>query len=221
MQRRPSDLSSSSNRKSPKAKASDSSPAPAVIGAPSEFPNFGDVAGAAAAKGGRGTVKMDPEPRMLVSAAYWAVAFALVVLVCLVLDIAWIAAFVLSLYGPMVEKVQGSPLVLDPLAGVLAYIFITVQITITIPQNTKTLTPFLLGCAWCGAIGLCSYGIYAWTVKAVVKDWSYAVAVGDTLWGFALYFITAAVVSKIMACTPFRPVEAEPLDPHSYASAAD
>jgi len=133
---------------------------------------------------------------------YYCLTFLIAAVVTTLLDVAWINLFVLPQYQPMVHAVQGASMGVRPLPGLLAYLFITLGVTVVTPKDQ--LRPFR-ETLFAALFGLVVYGVYAWTVCALLAKWSIWVAVGDTLWGPVLYGVSAFVTSFISYRCGVRP----------------
>jgi uncharacterized membrane protein len=92
-------------------------------------------------------------------------------------------------FNNQIIKIQGSPMKPDILASILTYIFLLLALNYFIlNQNKKPTDAFILG--------LCIYGIYEFTSKALLKDWPLDTAIIDTLWGGILFGSTTYLFNK-------------------------
>jgi uncharacterized membrane protein len=106
----------------------------------------------------------------------------------LVLDIAWITLFMNKMFTPMIEKIQGKPMVMRPLGGILAYgamigLFSIFKDDLT-PQKA-----FLLGAG--------VFMTYDFTSYALFSDWDLKIAVIDSMWGGVLFSLTKIVYDLV------------------------
>jgi hypothetical protein len=106
----------------------------------------------------------------------------------LVLDIAWISLFMSKVFTPMIEKIQGKPMVLRPLGGFLAYAAM-IGLFFTFKDDLTPLKEFLLG------VGV--FMTYDFTSYALFSDWDFKTAMIDTTWGGVLFLFTKVVYDMV------------------------
>lgn len=101
-------------------------------------------------------------------------------------------------YNLLVTKVQGSPIQLNFIGGVLSYLFLIIGLFVfSIPMITneynknKKQSIFLLSMLYGGVLGLIIYGIFNTTNIAIFKNYDIYVAIIDTIWGFFIYTFAA------------------------------
>ena len=83
-------------------------------------------------------------------------------------------------FGKQIKDVQGTPMKLDMMATVLAYVFIVFGLNyFIIRKHASVKDAFLLG--------LVIYGIYEFTNKAILTNWTYTTVIMDTVWGGILF----------------------------------
>ena len=113
-----------------------------------------------------------------------------VIVLVLLLDAIWITANQ-QMYKIMYSGVQKSPMQVNIPAAVIAYTFIFVIIAfISIPWAAKSSRKTLAtAIKTSGLLGLCVYGIYNFTNLALFANYSWLVAIIDTLWGATLFTI--------------------------------
>ncbi|AGE56751.1 putative membrane protein (DUF2177) [Acanthocystis turfacea Chlorella virus NE-JV-2] len=113
---------------------------------------------------------------------------AIVAVTMIVLDIAWITLFMSKIFTPMIEKIQGKPVVLRPLGGFLAYAAM-IGLFFTFKDNLTPLKAFLLG------VGV--FMTYDFTSYALFSDWDFKTAIMDSTWGGVLFFLTKIVYDML------------------------
>jgi len=113
---------------------------------------------------------------------------AIIAVTMLVLDIAWITLFMGKMFTPMIEKIQGKPLVMRPLGGVLAYAAM-IGLFYTFKDTLTPLKAFLLG------VGV--FMTYDFTSYALFSDWDLKNAIIDSTWGGILFLITKIVYDMV------------------------
>ena len=113
---------------------------------------------------------------------------ATVAVTMLVLDIAWISLFMSKVFTPMIEKIQGKPMVLRPLGGFLAYAAM-IGLFFTFKDDLTPLKAFLLG------VGV--FATYDFTNYALLSGWDLKTALIDTTWGGVLFLLTKVVYDMV------------------------
>ncbi|AGE53653.1 putative membrane protein (DUF2177) [Acanthocystis turfacea Chlorella virus GM0701.1] len=109
---------------------------------------------------------------------------AIISVTMLVLDIAWISLFMGRAFTPMIERIQGKPMVMRPLGGFLAYVAM-IGLFFTFKDNLTPLKAFLLGAG--------VFATYDFTNMALFSDWDLKTALIDTTWGGILFLLTKIV----------------------------
>lgn len=104
----------------------------------------------------------------------------------IVLDMVYFQ-FTYSGFSKMVQKVQGSPMTLRLEGAVACYLALTGLLYYFIVREGKPATDAAL-------LGLGTYAVYETTSYALLKDWDLQVAVIDTLWGGALFYLVTSAV---------------------------
>ena len=114
--------------------------------------------------------------RLLVSA---------IVLVCL--DMAYLKTFG-NYFSKQVSQVQGSKMQVNYLAAIICYIFLIIGLNYFIIKPRRSVNDAFL-------LGIVVYGVYETTNWAILKNWSAASVVIDTLWGGTLFALTTFIVN--------------------------
>ena len=112
----------------------------------------------------------------------------LTVFLLLLFDLLWIS-FVGKWFNPMVENIQGKPMNVTFIKGIIAYTILILFAYIMIPKMNNYYDTFLLG--------FFTYSIYESTNFAIFNNWNPIVAIADSLWGGVLlcllrYFCTTS-----------------------------
>ncbi|AGE55768.1 putative membrane protein (DUF2177) [Acanthocystis turfacea Chlorella virus MN0810.1] len=113
---------------------------------------------------------------------------ATIAITMLVLDIAWISVFMGRMFTPMIEKIQGKPMAMRPLGGLLAYVAM-IGLFFTFKDDLTPLKAFLLG------VGV--FATYDFTNYALLSGWDLKTALIDTTWGGVLFLITKVVYDMV------------------------
>jgi len=93
-------------------------------------------------------------------------------------DLLWITEIMKSLFEPMVQDIQGSPLNANGYKALIAYTILFLFAYIFIPKMDNYEDTFLLG--------FFTYAIYETTNYTVFDKWNPYVVVLDSLWGGVL-----------------------------------
>ena len=111
-------------------------------------------------------------------------------IIVLFLDAIYLSLFS-NWFNNVVNSIQGSDLKLDYLGAALCYILIVFSLKFfAINKNFNYMETFLLG--------VCIYGIFDLTNKAIFKKWNWESVAIDTLWGGCLYSISLFIFNKIL-----------------------
>ena len=113
---------------------------------------------------------------------------AIIAIIMLVLDIAWITLFMGKMFTPMIEKIQGKPLVMRPLGAILAYVSMF-ALFYTFKDDLTPMKAFLLGAG--------VFATYDFTSFALFSDWDLKNAIIDSTWGGILFLITKLVYDMV------------------------
>ena len=116
--------------------------------------------------------------------------FLIFSVVFVTLDLLWIQYFS-TIIGPMIEKIQGSPIQMNMIGAILAYVTMLISYTYLAydgdkPNYFKALI-----------LGFAIYGTYEFTNLALLKNWFIFTAIIDTTWGTILFALTTLIVYKI------------------------
>lgn len=107
--------------------------------------------------------------------------------VVLIVDLIWIYAYMGDQYKVAVNSIQGSPLNLNLLASVLAYLAIATILYICRKQG--------MGLVSMAVMGFLVYAVYAMTNKAIFKNFKWDLAVKDCVWGGLLFLSTSLILN--------------------------
>ncbi len=116
----------------------------------------------------------------------------------LILDLAWITLFMGPRYKQMVQNIQGTPMKVNFMYAVIAYILMIIGLNhFVLPAinvNNVTMTDCLV---YGFLFGIVLYGVYDFTMAAIVKKWNIRLALIDVLWGGFVYFISCYILRFI------------------------
>jgi uncharacterized membrane protein len=108
--------------------------------------------------------------------------------ILLVLDALFIYANS-AMFKRQIMAVQGSPLQMNAVGGILCYIFLIGGLYYFILKNKRPVQDAF----W---LGLVIYGVYETTTYALLKNWNFATVIIDTLWGGILFALTTYLTYK-------------------------
>ena len=113
----------------------------------------------------------------------------------LVLDILWITLFMGSRYKIMIKDIQGSSMTTNILYAFIAYTLMVIGLNHFVLPNIDVSNVSLQDCLSYGFIfGIVLYGVYDFTIGAVLKKWDMKLAVTDVLWGGFVYFAASYIL---------------------------
>lgn len=120
---------------------------------------------------------------------------ATIILTLALLDGIWLSLNS-SMYGGMFSRIQGSPMRVNLIGMAVAYLFVFLSFVLVVVPRLGSSEGTLWDCVReAGVVGLCIYGVYNGTNLTTFKDYSWVVAVIDTLWGGVLYTAVAWVIT--------------------------
>ena len=116
----------------------------------------------------------------------------------LILDFLWIGLYMGSRYSTMIKNIQGTPMKTNWLYAVIAYTLMVIGLNHFVLPNINVKNVTIKDSLTYGFIfGLVLYGVYDFTIGAVLKKWSMPLAILDVLWGGFVYFISCYVLKFI------------------------
>ncbi len=121
--------------------------------------------------------------------------YILIILITLILDFIWLYLNA-DMYNKVVYKIQNSKLVINYSGALLSYLCLILALfLISFPlvkyeyHKNKKQSLILLSIKTGGLLGLLMYGIINTTNIAIFTNYSYKIAIIDSLWGFFLFTI--------------------------------
>lgn len=116
----------------------------------------------------------------------------------LILDFLWIGLYMGSRYSTMIKNIQGTPMKTNWLYAVIAYTLMVIGLNHFVLPNINVKNVTIKDSLTYGFIfGLVLYGVYDFTIGAVLKKWSMSLAIIDVLWGGFVYFISCYILKFI------------------------
>lgn len=129
------------------------------------------------------------------------IKYVIVCVIILIFDAIWIGSNI-NMYSESVKEVQKSEMIVNKWSALLAYIlvlftsmYIAIPFTkLHIDKNKDSILDklwkaFIYG----GAVGFAVYGIYNTTCLSIYQNYSWLVALKDTIWGTFLNTITVFI----------------------------
>jgi len=95
-----------------------------------------------------------------------------------------------DIFKKQILTIQGSPMKINLLGGLLTYIFIVAGLYyFIIMRNRSPKDAFILG--------LVVYGVYELTNYTLLSKWSPKIVAMDTIWGGILFALTTYIINKV------------------------
>ena len=114
----------------------------------------------------------------------------LIILISLLAIDAVYLSFIYTMFGQMIQGIQGSALSLNVWGAVLCYAALTFGLWYFIIREKRSPLD-------AGLLGLVIYTVYETTSMATLKKWDPKVALLDSVWGFVLFYLATTVVYYI------------------------
>ena len=116
--------------------------------------------------------------------------FLIFSIVFVTLDLLWIQYFS-TIIGPMIEKIQGSPIQFNYISAILAYITMLISYKYLAYEGDKPNYFKAL------ILGLALYGTYEFTNYTTFKDWDPRVLAIDISWGMTVSLLSVFITNLI------------------------
>ena len=116
--------------------------------------------------------------------------FLIFSIVFVTLDLLWIQYFS-TIIGPMIEKIQGSPIEMNYIGAILAYITMLISYKYLAYEGDKPNYFKAL------ILGLAIYGTYEFTNLATIKEWDPRVLAIDISWGMTVSLLSVYITNLI------------------------
>lgn len=116
----------------------------------------------------------------------------------LILDFLWIGLYMGSRYNTLIKKIQGTPMKTNVVYAVIAYTLMVIGLNHFVLPNINVKNVTIKDCLTYGFIfGLVLYGVYDFTIGAVLEKWNMSLAILDVLWGGFVYFLACYILKFI------------------------
>ena len=109
----------------------------------------------------------------------------------LIFDFLWIGLFMGKQYKTQVKNIQGKPMKTNIMFAVLAYTLMVVGMCLFVMPNIRDSHALIDSLTYGLTFGLVLYGVYDFTIAAVLSKWNIPLAIADIAWGSFVFFISA------------------------------
>lgn len=116
----------------------------------------------------------------------------------LLLDFMWIGGYMGGEYKKMIRKIQGSDMQLQVIYAILSYTLMIIGLNVFVIPNINKDNLFNDSLKYGFLFGIILYGVYDFTIGAVLKDWNFKLAIMDVLWGGTVYFLATYLTFTIL-----------------------
>ena len=118
-------------------------------------------------------------------------------IVLLVFDLVWVGTFMGKKYQDQVQQVQNDKMVIRPLFAILAYLLMVIGLNLFVLPRIRKGYELQDSIKYGFLFGIVLYGVYDFTIAAVLKDWNISLAITDIIWGGIVYFLAAYIGTKL------------------------
>jgi uncharacterized membrane protein len=115
----------------------------------------------------------------------------------LLLDFLWIGLFMGKKYKKQILKIQGTKMKVNIMFAVFAYILMVIGMCIFVIPNIRKSHAFVDSLLYGLTFGLVLYGVYDFTIGAVLTNWNIQLAIIDIIWGGFVFFISSFIGVKL------------------------
>ncbi len=105
-------------------------------------------------------------------------------------DYIFISSYFGGEYNILIKSIQKSKMEVNIFSAIIAYAFLIGVLYYFIIKDRRSVVDAAI-------LGSSIYGIYAWTIYALLKNWTLKVAVIDTIWGGVLFGSTTLALQYI------------------------
>ena len=116
----------------------------------------------------------------------------------LVLDLIWLKGYMGNEYKKMIRKIQGSDMRVNTIYAILSYTLMIIGLNVFVIPNINKDKLLFDSLKYGFLFGIILYGVYDFTIGAVLKDWNLNLAIVDVLWGGIVYFLATYLTFKIL-----------------------
>jgi len=116
----------------------------------------------------------------------------------LVLDLIWLKGYMGNEYKKMIRKIQGSDMRVNTVYAILSYALMIIGLNVFVIPNINKDNLLFDSLKYGFLFGIILYGVYDFTIGAVLKDWNLNLAIVDVLWGGIVYFLATYLTFTIL-----------------------
>ena len=107
-----------------------------------------------------------------------------------IIDILFITYIFSHEYKPLIKSVQKSTMEVNYISALMTYLIMICGLYYFIIKDRRSILDAVI-------LGMFVYGVFAWTNYSLLKNWSFRVAVIDTVWGGILFGLTTMTLQYI------------------------
>ena len=111
-------------------------------------------------------------------------------IILFIIDYIFISSFFGHEYKILIKDVQKAKMEVNYFSAIIAYAFIIGILYYFIIKDKRSVLDAVI-------LGSGIYGVYAWTIYALLKNWTLKVVIIDTIWGGILFGLTTLALQYI------------------------
>ena len=116
----------------------------------------------------------------------------------LALDLIWLKGYMGNEYRKMIRKIQGSDMQVNTVYAIMSYTLMIIGLNVFVIPNINKDNLIMDSLKYGFLFGIVLYGVYDFTIGAVLKGWNFKLALIDVLWGGIVYFLASYLTFKIL-----------------------
>ena len=116
----------------------------------------------------------------------------------LALDLIWLKGYMGNEYRKMIRKIQGSDMQVNTVYAIMSYTLMIIGLNVFVIPNINKDNLMMDSLKYGFLFGIVLYGVYDFTIGAVLKGWNFKLALIDVLWGGIVYFLASYLTFKIL-----------------------
>jgi len=101
-------------------------------------------------------------------------------------------------YKKMIRKIQGSDMQVNTVYAIMSYALMIIGLNVFVIPNINKDNLMMDSLKYGFLFGVVLYGVYDFTIGAVLKGWNFKLALIDVLWGGIVYFLASYLTFKIL-----------------------
>lgn len=119
-------------------------------------------------------------------------------LTLLFLDFLWISLYMGNQYQKQINNIQSSKMEIKSIFVFIAYFLMILGLNIFVLPRIRKGYELEDSLKYGLTFGIILYGVYDFTLGAILKKWNIKLAIVDVAWGGFVYFISAYIGSKFV-----------------------